>query len=274
LQALKCAGLAVVGAPISMTCGGQSLASNQSFTLEADEVLQIGGMRHGSRAYLCVVGGFYSPEILGSRSALTPLERGEVLPCAELSVRRRIIYHEFDWPMVPAFSERLREKVRMLRVIPGPEADWFVEAKGVRGQGPGVSEYASALNSDPSPLTTDPLVLFTVRPESNRMGLRLSGEPLRMPSREMVSQPVAPGAVQVTRDGQLILLGIDGQTIGGYPRIAHVISADLDLVGQLRPGDQVSFQYVSLAEAEQLGRDKRALLERWCLRLQEAANAC
>jgi allophanate hydrolase subunit 2 len=88
-----------------------------------------------------------------------------------------------------------------------------------------------------------------------------------------VSEPVCPGAVQVTRDGQSIILGVDGQTIGGYPKIAQVISADLDVVGQLRPGDEVFFSLVPLDEAERLARQKAAELAAWVTRLRAAAGA-
>ena len=68
----------------------------------------------------------------------------------------------------------------------------------------------------------------------------------------MTSEPVCPGAVQVTRDGQCIILGVDGQTIGGYPKVAQVASVDLDLQGQLRPGDRVEFVPIDLDEARRL----------------------
>ncbi len=99
------------------------------------------------------------------------------------------------------------------------------------------------------------------------MGLRLSGEPLNFPARELVSEPISPGAVQVTRDGQCIVLGVDGQTIGGYPKIAHVISADLDLLAQLRPGDQVRFVSVSQEEARERYRQRQRKLGQWQERL-------
>src|SRR5262249_51398765 len=111
---------------------------------------------------------------------------------------------------------------------------------------------------------------FNVTPASNRMGLRLSGEPLALPGRDLVSEPVCPGAVQVTRDGQCIVLGVDGQTIGGYPKVAQVISADLDKLAQLRPGERVRFRRVELAEAEELYRRKRDELRRWLVRLRAA----
>src|SRR5207248_11220518 len=91
---------------------------------------------------------------------------------------------------------------------------------------------------------------FRVTAAGNRMGLRLQGEALPVPAREMVSEPVCPGSVQVTRDGQCIVLGVDGQTIGGYPKVAQVIGADLDKLGQLRPGERIDFERVTLEEAE------------------------
>src|SRR5205807_567335 len=112
---------------------------------------------------------------------------------------------------------------------------------------------------------------FAVTPASDRMGLRLQGRALTMPGREIVSEPVCPGTIQVTRDGQCILLGVDGQTIGGYPKIAHVIDADLDRVGQLRPGERIQFEYVTQEEAEELSRRRAAVLREWLVRLRTMA---
>lgn len=105
------------------------------------------------------------------------------------------------------------------------------------------------------------------------MGLRLQGKPLKVPGREMLSEPVCPGAIQVTHDGQCIVLGVDGQTIGGYPKVAQVVSADLDALAQLRPGERVEFLQASLDEAEQLYHQKRELLREWVTRLRTAAGA-
>src|SRR5207248_7666575 len=138
------------------------------------------------------------PVILGSRSSLQPLPAGAELGCVEGRIGRRFF---------PPILERM-DRPRRLRVLPGAQADWF-PAGAIEGR------------------------TFVVTPASNRMGLRLEAEPLPVSGREMVSEPVCPGAVQVTRDGQCIVLGVDGQTIGGYPQVAQVISADLDELGQL-----------------------------------------
>jgi allophanate hydrolase subunit 2 len=104
------------------------------------------------------------------------------------------------------------------------------------------------------------------------MGLRLDGPPLAPPGRELVSEPVAPGAVQVTNDGRPIVLGVDGQTIGGYPKVAHVIAADLDALGQLRPGDEVRFERVTEEEAEAAAAERRAALGKWLRRIAVAVG--
>ena len=98
------------------------------------------------------------------------------------------------------------------------------------------------------------------------MGLRLEGEPVAIVSPpDRLSAPVAPGAVQVA-GGQLIVLGVACGTMGGYPHVAHVISADLDRLGQLRPGDVIRFHRVGLDEARRadqaMRRDRQALLKR------------
>jgi len=100
--------------------------------------------------------------------------------------------------------------------------------------------------------------------------VRLSGEPLVRTERyDLLSSPVAPGTIQVPPDGQPIVLLADAQTIGGYPQLAHVISADLPLVAQLRPGDTLQFRLVSLAEAAEI----RAAQEKSLALLREGIAA-
>src|SRR5260370_18471839 len=103
------------------------------------------------------------------------------------------------------------------------------------------------------------------------MGLGLQGKPLSFPPRELLSEEVSPGAVQVTRDGQCMILGVDGQTIGGYPKIAQVISADVDKLGQLRPGEPVRFARISFQEAEIIYHRKQSELDEWVTRLLETS---
>jgi biotin-dependent carboxylase-like uncharacterized protein len=226
------------GAPFEISSDRQPLRAGKTFTLHAGEEVQIGGTSRGMRACFCVRGGLRTPVVLGSRSSFGPLAAGAQLPClpGRIRARRLSIPEEEPGPAV-------------LRVVEGPQADWFRAAEFYDGPG------------------------FTVAPASDRMGLRLQGRPLSLPGRELVSEPVCPGAVQVTSDGQCIILGADGQTIGGYPKIAQVIAADLDRLGQLRPGTILTFARVGLEEAARLYRERQAELRGWLNRLRTAADA-
>lgn len=133
--------------------------------------------------------------------------------------------------MLPAYSTE-----PVVRVLPGPEAE----------------RLGSAV------LTGFLRERYTVTPESNRMGCRLNGKALQHGNPiEMISSPVAPGTVQLPPSGQPIVLLADAQTIGGYPRLAGVISFDLPLLAQLRPGHRVQFVVTDVREAERLAAERR-----------------
>jgi 5-oxoprolinase (ATP-hydrolysing) subunit C len=234
----------VFGAPFSLSSDRQVLRPGTTFTLRAGERLQIGGTNAGMRAYFCVRGGFRKSPILGSRSALEPVRAGDELSCSPGTIHARFLRIDRNGdPSPTSFVDH--PGLHALRVLPGAQSDWF-----------------QADDFFPQE--------FVVTPASNRMGLRLQGQPLRLPAREFVSEPVCPGSVQVTRDGQCIVLGVDGQTIGGYPKVAQVISADCDQLGQLRPGDRLRFVLVSLDEAERLYQARQKVLREWSLRLSLA----
>jgi biotin-dependent carboxylase-like uncharacterized protein len=120
---------------------------------------------------------------------------------------------------------------KVLRVTPGPQREWFPEA-------------AQKIFYE-SP--------YRVAEESNRMGIRLEGAPIPAPSGgEMISEGVSLGAIQVPESGKPIILFVEQQTTGGYPKIANVISADLPSVGQLRPRDEIRFELVNFETARSL----------------------
>ena len=113
----------------------------------------------------------------------------------------------------------------MVRVTDGPQRAWF--AAGIDG------------------------MVYKVGEDSNRMGLRLLGPKLEC-ARELLTEGVSLGAIQVPPEGQPIILFVEHQTTGGYPKIANVISADLPAVGQLRPRDEVRFECVTIGRALEL----------------------
>lgn len=223
-------GLALFGAPFTVKRDDEDIPAGSSFTLKPGQTLDIGAVRSQHeycRAYLAVVGGFLTPEVLGSRTGFAPLAADAELPCAESTVRGRSLPAAAFAELTAVLLERpSSELAGGLRCLPGPQADWFDDSFWGR-------EYR-------------------VSPAGNRMGLRLLGEPLDRPPRELVSEAVAPGAVQITNDGLPVVLGVDGQTIGGYPKIAHVLTDEMPWLGQLRPGSLVMFRRVTEEEAEAL----------------------
>jgi 5-oxoprolinase (ATP-hydrolysing) subunit C len=226
----------VYGAPFHVATGQSTLVAGKTFTLEAGDELHIGGTAQGMRAYLCVHGGFQSPRILDSHSGLEPLAAGTVVTCSGGRIPSHFLREVFTD----------RDDPNTLRLLPGRQAEWF------------------ALDDFYGPA-------FTVQPESNRMGLRLEGPPQRLPDRQLLSEPVCPGTVQVTTNGQCIVLGRDGQTIGGYPKIAQVIGADVDKLAQLRPGAVIRFERVEQEAAERWYREREKELRKWVMRIRTAA---
>ena len=248
----------VCGAPFELVSSRQQLRTEVTFTWLDGEEIRIAGTPHGMRAYVCVQGGIQEPIILGSRSGLDVLKSGVAVACgiAFATARSRFL---------PTGIFESWNEAGPLRVLPGLQASWFTtseQKKYSQDTGRAVA-YASGSEGLVQFLSQE----YVVATSSDRMGLRLQGEPLTFPAREMTSEPVCPGSVQVTSDGQCIILGVDGQTIGGYPKIAQVIAADLDRLGQIRPGQRLSFVLIDLNEATELYRQRERELAEWLCRL-------
>jgi antagonist of KipI len=233
LRALKTVGAVVYGAPFRVEQNGRHVAPGVPFTLQKDDELSIAETMTQLRAYLCVTGGFESPLILDSRSSLVPIARKQCLACAGGKAMRRFIHDS------PTHHDR-----RTLRILCC------------------AGEQNSLGSADH---------WYVVQPLLDRTGIRLAGPAIRPGVGDIVSEPVAPGTVQVTPSGELLILGIDAQAIGGYPKAGHVISADLGRLAQLRPGACIRFQAVSLEEAEQTFDRHERLLREWLTRLGEGA---
>ena len=236
-EAIDSTACVIFGAPFAATVKGKPIEPATTFAVEPGEVLRIGGSSVGVRGYLCVAGGFEAAESLGSRSSWEPLSAGEALTCVTSHCEPRGL----------GFVNLDHDASISLRVLDGPQRTWFDDRF--------VSQE------------------FEVSSASNRMGIRLKGEPLTRRPGELASEAVAPGAIQITNDGLPVILGVDGQTIGGYPKIAHVIRADLDRLAQLRPGDRIRFVRVDENEAERLARDRAESLRGWLARLRAADRA-
>jgi antagonist of KipI len=194
--------------------------------IRAGQVLHCGATRSGARCYLAVRGGIAVPMTLGSASAhlLTGLggravRAGDVLPVGDQAVRR---------PRPPARDAPRHSRDSVLRVTAGPQAEWFSDD---------LFQHA-----------------YAVTEESDRMGLRLRGVAIPSPAGHMLTEGVSVGAVQIPPDGQPIILFVEHQTTGGYPKPANVISADFWRLGQARPRDEVRFELVEIDRALDLLR--------------------
>ena len=218
---------------------GDRVAPGTTHNLRDGDVLQFPGGFGGMRAYLSLHGGLDVPLVLGSRSTYIPAHLGGMggrqiatgdmirgIAAAHEEIGARV------WPERPSFvSDREPE----LRVVEGPDAALL-------------------------PAVLDALLRtrWAIDPSSDRTGVRLvAGDSRAMPVHPpLISRPVVWGAIQVPPSGAPIILQADHQTVGGYPVPAVVISADLPILAQLRPGGSVSFTLVRHVDALAALRDQ------------------
>jgi antagonist of KipI len=237
--------IAMAGSHFSPRLDGAPIETWTSIAVKPGQILEAGMTSSGARCYLCVQGGFDVSPFLGSASthllsglggfAGRALRKGDVLKIAPA----KEAFRTFRKRRVSARAlEKLKPR-KVLRVTDGPQRDWFPDA-------------AQQLFLQSA---------YSVTEESNRMGVRLHGSAIQRDSRgEMVSEGVSLGAVQIPASGQPIILFVEQQTTGGYPKFANVISADLHSLGQLRPRDEVGFERVDVETALSLLAEQEKLL--------------
>jgi antagonist of KipI len=239
--------IALCGGEFRATVGDVPLPTWRPVFMEKGSILTCGSATSGCRGYLAIAEGIDVPVVLGSRSTYLhgkfgghegrAIQKGDILNIAHstLAVSRT----PCPWrvgSVTPAYDDH-----PTLRVILGSELDWLSS-----------QSQETLFHSE-----------YVVTPQSDRMGYRLSGPKLQLQfPRELISEAVCPGVIQVPADGQLILLMADCATTGGYPKAACVASVDLPLAAQLRPGEKLRFAAISLAEAQSLIRDREADVER------------
>ncbi|HEY1494008.1 MAG TPA: biotin-dependent carboxyltransferase family protein [Candidatus Solibacter sp.] len=211
---------------------GANIPPWQPVEVRSGGVVRSGAARNGARCYLAVRGGLDVPLVMGSASVHVmtgvggrPLRKGDRLAIGNAAVRS---------PRQPARGTPDYSGTAGLRATAGPQARWF-----------GEELYRGA---------------YLVTEESNRMGIRLKGPALNAPGGGMITEGVPLGAVQAPPDGQPIVLFVEHQTTGGYPKPANVISADFWRLGQLRPRDEVRFERITLEGAWNLLREQEEWL--------------
>lgn len=211
--------------------GWANEASGKPHEIKAGGSIDLRSRMSHLRGYVAVAGGIDAPEVLGSRATDLravlgghhgrTLQAGDILPIAKASTAPVSSKWHVSWPHPDG-------RIIEIRYLRGMQADWF-------------SGEAHRFFSGN---------FYEISPAFDRTGTRLKGADLKLKKpREMVSQPVVFGSVQVPPDGQPIVLMSERQTIGGYPQIGHVISADIPKLARAWPGTQVRFREVNLDEA-------------------------
>ncbi len=217
LELLERVRFAVTGRPGSILLDETPLDPGVVAEARAGSRVRIEPGRSGARSYVSWTGGIDAPARFGSRSVYAPLGF-QALRAGEV-LRAGGMRGVEPRSVVRARKVYLKEEVGLLRVVgEPPRGDWRVQ------------------------------------PDSSRVGVRLAGGSRPAGAGEILSRPTVPGLVQLPPDGSAIVLGPDAPTIGGYASRACVISADLWKLGQLLPGDPVSFERVTLDTAARLGK--------------------
>lgn len=210
-----------------------------TFYVRAGWTVRVKKTSGGNWAYIAIAGGFDSPVIMNSRSTYlrggvgSALKAGDVLhsfaPATDL-----LKLAARDFPMNKYIQYNQSPTIK---VIPAPQADWFTP-EGVR------TFYESE---------------YTLSPSFDRMGYRLQGSPIEKAiSKELISEGMTMGSIQIPADGQPIVMMADAPTAGGYPKIANVTRASLPLLAQCEAGvSKIRFREVMVEEAQRKTMDNR-----------------
>ena len=237
--------IAVTGADLQPQLNKAPLKMWRSQLIRKGDILSFKGPRNGCRAYLAIGGGISVQDVMGSKSTNLaaqfgglegrPLRKGDIISSDSPARHLNAVGRSLDKGFIPSYS-----KDQGIRVIPGPQDDHF-------------STKTKEIFSDS---------LFKVTSQSDRAGIRLAGpliEAKKNLKESIISEGVVPGTIQIPGDAQPII--ILGETVtGGYRKIATVISADLPLLGQLKPGDTVNFRNVSMEEAYEAVREMEDMI--------------
>ncbi|WP_342605331.1 biotin-dependent carboxyltransferase family protein [Peribacillus sp. FSL E2-0159] len=235
--------IAITGGNLSPTIDSQAVPMWKPVYVKKGSILRFAGCKTGCRTYLSVAGGYAISTVMNSKSTYLRGEIGgykgralkvdDVVDFNETStiLDKREFKEAFIAPKwFVNEKEFMPSRMPVIRFIDGSQYDYFTDS----------SKVSFAEN------------LFKVSNQSDRMGYRISGPLLELQDkRELLSEAVTNGSVQVPPDGNPIILLADSQTTGGYPKIAQVITADLPLIAQVKPGEAIQFSRVTLKEAEQ-----------------------
>lgn len=233
----------VSGADFGAKINDKPIKRNKAYKINSGDILSMGAAKSGMRAYLAVAGGIVGEYIFGSASTNLKfafgghfgkkLQSGDVLAIGTGAFP----LGDIDKWEIP---ESEYSKDAQLRVVLGPQNEMFTD-----------EDIRLFLSQE-----------YEVTAQSDRMGIRLSGEPLKSKNgMDIISDGIVFGSIQVPNSGEPIILMADHQTTGGYAKIATVISVDLPRASQLSAGNTVRFKSVTVEEAEQEAKKQKRFFD-------------
>ncbi|MEC3882395.1 biotin-dependent carboxyltransferase family protein [Halobacillus sp. HZG1] len=248
--------IAICGGNLTPMIDGDSVSTWKPLYIKKGSELRFGQPKKGFRCYLSISGGFQVEKVMGSSSTYLRanmggfdgriLEKGDQLrfgvPGSQPQYSNEQLkpadkatsFKEASWFVGPEFTNYTKND-QPIRVMQGREFDLFTE------------QSKEHFFKD----------AFKIDSKSDRMGYRLNGAALSLKNKkDIISEAVTFGTIQVPPDGNPILLLADHQTTGGYPKIGQVASVDLPRIAQMRPGEKINFTPITHEEAQRLLLEK------------------
>jgi biotin-dependent carboxylase-like uncharacterized protein len=227
--------IAITGANMNPKVNAREIPMNRATCVKAGDSLVLSFAAIGCRSYIAFAGGLQIDDYLGSKSTNMKCALGGFHGRA-LKARDEIVFRE-PAEILPRMDKRIYElpeedsKPRMLRVVMGPQEDYFTIE--------GINTFETGI--------------YKLSNDSNRMACKLTGPVITgKQATDIISDGIALGSIQVSSNGQPIIMLSDRQTTGGYAKIASVISTDISSLSQCKPGDEVRFQIITLKDAQRI----------------------
>lgn len=236
--------IALTGATFDLTINKKKVEMNKTIYVAKGDILRINRASNGMRAYLSLAGGFKVPIVMGSKSTYLrsvlggfkgrKLRAGDILEINQDKNNKYLGIRELPKDLLINNGEKAT-----LRVVIGPEHNLFTD-KGIKT----FFEKEYILSN-----------------QCDRMGYRLCGEKIEHTNgADIISSGITLGAIQVPGHGEPIIMMADRQTTGGYPKIANVITADIPILAQLKPGDKIRFKKIGIDESHYIINEKEKIL--------------
>ena len=231
--------IAVTGADLGPMINNKAVDMWSGVKVSDGDVLSFGAAKSGCRGYIAIASGIDVPDVMGSKSTYVKgkvggfngriLKAGDEIKIKSSGENKFAGVVKLPTEFIPSYS-----KDNTVRVVLGPQDDYFTEN--------GINTFFSSH--------------YEVTNEFDRMGYRLSGSKItHKTGADIISDGITMGSVQVPGHGAPIIMMADRQTTGGYTKIATVITSDINIVGQLKPGDSISFKSIDIVEAHKVYKE-------------------